>query len=427
MKKLALNFICKNERPVIERMLRSALPVTDLIVVNDTGSTDGTQDLIRRFGEKHNIPTYVFERPFDDFGSSRQYALDMLKQLVAGMGWPLESVWGFWIDCDERLILSKEFDRSKIDKDLHLVMTHDGNARYLKTLFFRLSVSFQWVGPIHETLLSPRQDLVTEILDEAHVVYTSEGHSWKGDLSEKYKHYAAVLEGYSQQDSAPRWVFYCAQSYMAAANYIKDDAGKRRCWRKAEEFYARRVAMQDENNNEQYFSQYQLALIASYLGATWVNTKKLLLEAYYMSPKRGEAFQEIIHYYFERKDWRLAYFYSSFTINTFHGKVPAGENLLFLDESLYRWRFLFTHYLICRGCGETTEAKACYEQLMGLVAEKREFFQRADLRLIFRQSPALLNLHETLDRFKERIGLNLSPNKRSLLPGFSGAVASIPA
>jgi len=48
MNKLALNFICKNESHVVERMLNSAKGITDLIVVNDTGSTDGTQELIKK-------------------------------------------------------------------------------------------------------------------------------------------------------------------------------------------------------------------------------------------------------------------------------------------------------------------------------------------------------------------------------------------
>ena len=45
MGKLALNFICKDESPVIENMLESAKDIVDLIVVNDTGSTDGTQQI----------------------------------------------------------------------------------------------------------------------------------------------------------------------------------------------------------------------------------------------------------------------------------------------------------------------------------------------------------------------------------------------
>jgi glycosyltransferase involved in cell wall biosynthesis len=61
-------------------MLNSVKTITDLIVVNDTGSTDGTQELIKKFGLENNIPTYVFERP-DDFEKSRNFAMQNLETL----------------------------------------------------------------------------------------------------------------------------------------------------------------------------------------------------------------------------------------------------------------------------------------------------------------------------------------------------------
>jgi glycosyltransferase involved in cell wall biosynthesis len=67
MPKLILNTIVKNESHCILKMLESAMKISDAIVIADTGSTDGTQDLIKKFGEENNIPTYVVERPFDDF------------------------------------------------------------------------------------------------------------------------------------------------------------------------------------------------------------------------------------------------------------------------------------------------------------------------------------------------------------------------
>ena len=76
MGKLALNFICKDESHVIGKMLESAKSITDLIVATDTGSTDGTQDIIRKFGEDNNIPTYVYDRPFDNFENSRNNSME---------------------------------------------------------------------------------------------------------------------------------------------------------------------------------------------------------------------------------------------------------------------------------------------------------------------------------------------------------------
>jgi len=78
MGKLALNFICKNESHIINKMLESCKSVTYLIVATDTGSDDGTQDIIRKFVEENNIPTYVFDRPFDNFEKSRNFSMDKL-------------------------------------------------------------------------------------------------------------------------------------------------------------------------------------------------------------------------------------------------------------------------------------------------------------------------------------------------------------
>ena len=51
MGKLALNFICKNESHIINKMLESCKEITDLIVATDTGSTDGTQEIIKDLSE----------------------------------------------------------------------------------------------------------------------------------------------------------------------------------------------------------------------------------------------------------------------------------------------------------------------------------------------------------------------------------------
>ena len=46
---IVLNMIVKNESRVIERMLKSVSPLIDYYVICDTGSTDETPNIIRRF------------------------------------------------------------------------------------------------------------------------------------------------------------------------------------------------------------------------------------------------------------------------------------------------------------------------------------------------------------------------------------------
>ena len=82
-------------------MLEAASKITDLIVILDTGSTDGTQDIIKNFGKENNIPTYVFERPFDSFDKSRTFGMEKLREVIRELGWNLNEVWGWWCDADE--------------------------------------------------------------------------------------------------------------------------------------------------------------------------------------------------------------------------------------------------------------------------------------------------------------------------------------
>ena len=128
MGKLALNFICKDESHVIERMLTSVKSIVDLIVVNDTGSTDGTQDLIKKFGQENNIPTYVFDRPFDDFEKSRNHAMQKLRDVVKELGWDANKVHGFWIDCDEQMVVEPGFNKNQFTNDLYMINTFIGQS-----------------------------------------------------------------------------------------------------------------------------------------------------------------------------------------------------------------------------------------------------------------------------------------------------------
>jgi tetratricopeptide (TPR) repeat protein len=72
---LELSMIVKNGAPVLERCLRSAAPFVDRILIGDTGSTDGSQDLARAFGAE------VIDIPWEqDFSRARNRVLQMRKR-----------------------------------------------------------------------------------------------------------------------------------------------------------------------------------------------------------------------------------------------------------------------------------------------------------------------------------------------------------
>ncbi|MFI5334997.1 MAG: hypothetical protein ACHQT8_07570, partial [Chlamydiales bacterium] len=76
-KKICLNMIVKDESAVIEKCLSTVKPLIDYWVIVDTGSKDGTQDLIRNFLK--DIPGELHERPWVNFEYNRNEALDLAR------------------------------------------------------------------------------------------------------------------------------------------------------------------------------------------------------------------------------------------------------------------------------------------------------------------------------------------------------------
>ena len=54
--KLALCMIVKNESHIIHECLESIYKFVDYWIISDTGSTDGTQDIIKNFFKEKGIP-----------------------------------------------------------------------------------------------------------------------------------------------------------------------------------------------------------------------------------------------------------------------------------------------------------------------------------------------------------------------------------
>lgn len=62
--KICLNTMVANESHVIIRMLESCYRHIDHWVIQDNGSTDGTQDLIQNFFKEKNIPGILYSTPW---------------------------------------------------------------------------------------------------------------------------------------------------------------------------------------------------------------------------------------------------------------------------------------------------------------------------------------------------------------------------
>jgi tetratricopeptide (TPR) repeat protein len=140
---LTAALIVRDEAAVLDDCLASIIDVVDEIVIVDTGSTDATRDIARRWG------AVLLEHPWkDNFAEARNVGLDHAT-----------GDWILYIDADERLV---EPDRSRMDSLLRdsdaaafRILFHpqvDASA-YLEFRIWRNDVSVRFEGIIHETVV----------------------------------------------------------------------------------------------------------------------------------------------------------------------------------------------------------------------------------------------------------------------------------
>lgn len=390
MKKTGLNFICKNESHVINRMLESVCPITDLIVAVDTGSTDNTISLIRQYGNEKKIPTYVFERPFDNFSNSRNYALTKLKEVVNLLNWNSEETWGFWIDCDEIMEI-KFFSKDILEKDIYYVTIYSENIFNSRQLFFNLSKQVYWVGPIHEYIKSKENNITEDVIKGIQIKYEKAGASWKLNLENKFLSYVAKLKEYVNDGHVEfRWLFYIGDSYNAAAMACRDKEKSRKYLILATKYYEEAASGKLDTRDEKYRVYERLAGNKIRLNCSWAEIHQTLLKTYTIDKRHAEPLSKIIEYYISTKQWSIAYVYSSFTFSNFHNNKPIDHDISEIIPCLYQWKIAFYHYIICIQLGKIKDGIQLYRELINLLKNHSDIFETQDRLLIRLHSPSII-------------------------------------
>ena len=380
MARLILTQIMKNEAHVITRMLNSIRPIVDIICLVDTGSTDNSIEVVKNWGEQNKIETHVFERPFDNFENSRNYSIQMAREVTAGRG---DDFWGFWLDADEMIEILPNFNKNNINKDLYMFNTYINVMKYTRNECYKLDKPFRFYGPVHEFIVCDDKNITSGLMDGLNVRVQMDGGSWKGNIPEKYKSHAHVLEKYidaSRQD--PRWIFYTAQSYHDSACVPDSREENEERLRRSMKYYKERISRADGYPEEIFYSQFRVGTIMRVLEMPFSQTLNELMKAYSMDPLRAEPIKAIIDHYLSVGEWNNAYLFSKFAKVNFHGKNPYPQRLLFVDEALYIWKILEVHAAASFYTGRRDEAKQTFQEMVEISRQQPQYFTPDDLQKI---------------------------------------------
>lgn len=310
---IGLMMIVKDEAHVIRRCLDSVRPFVDWWVVADTGSSDGTQELVRE--ALAGVPGELVERPWVDFGHNRQEVLD-LARASAHRG---ADDYALWIDADEQL---RDLPPRRPDltaSGYQLQVTYD-DARYTRLCLVRLADPWRWTGPIHEYLDLPGAVLGT--LDAPGVLVRHDG-ARAGDPDTYRKDAALIERALRATPEDPRLQFYLAQSWR--------DAGEPE---RALAAYATRIANPAGWEQERWQARFQSARLRERLGEPVDQVVDAYLAAYQACPWRAEPLVEAARLERSRERYEVALLYARAAAAL---PMPGGEGL-FVNVATYTWR-----------------------------------------------------------------------------------------
>jgi glycosyltransferase involved in cell wall biosynthesis len=207
--------ICKNEKGNIERVLQSLAKVTDDIVVYDSGSTDGTLDVLQQF------PVRVVLGPWMGFGKTKRHAVSLALR-----------DWVLCLDADEAIDeeLQQNLENLRLDNkqtvyrigfknllgDKHLRFGEWGGDRHIR-LFNRTVVNWD-EAIIHERLQIPPTVTVQSL--KGYVLHRTMKDTV--EYSQKMVQYALLnAEKYYRQGKGSTWIKrWLAPQFAFAKHYI---------------------------------------------------------------------------------------------------------------------------------------------------------------------------------------------------------------
>ncbi len=325
---ICLNMIVRNEAHVVARALDLVAPFISSWVIVDTGSDDGTQDVIRDHMARLGIPGQLYERPWRDFGHNRSEAL-ALAQGRADYIWVL--------DADDAVVGTP--DLTGLDAAVYDVRRRFGSTVYWLPQLFRDGLAVRYIGVTHEYTEWDGDQAAVHLEGAYHVedLHVS-ARNMSGEKAARDRD--LLLAEVQRHPDDARSVFYLAQSYFDLADYAN-----------ALRWYARRVELGGWEQ-EVYFALFRTALSLKASGAPWPQVQDAYLRAWEFRPGRAEPLFNIAVAYRLDQRYQLGYLFARRAAET---RYPEADNL-FVSSDVYAWRAADERAICASQIGRHAEA-----------------------------------------------------------------------
>lgn len=275
---ISLAMIVKDEEAVLERCLKSIKDYVDEIIIVDTGSTDNTVEIAKKYATK----VFYFEW-IDDFAAARNFSFSKCTEDFI-----------LWVDGDDIILPEdgkKIRDLDLSDKDIVVfdyIYSHDeyGNSESTvpRERIFRRSLNLQWENEIHEVIPLSKPYYIADI--ELH-------HYRQGTTSERN---LLILERIVKKHKKvePRNIYYLAKEYYDS-NKIESSI----------KYFKQYLKRQDGWWENKYEAMCYLAKCYRHKNMI-TDFKKWIFEGIKLEERTAEPYYLLGDYYFDNHQWEKA-------------------------------------------------------------------------------------------------------------------------
>jgi hypothetical protein len=360
---ICLCMIVKNEAGVLARCLRSCRDLIDCWVICDTGSSDGTHELITR--ELEGIPGELYRHTWVDFGHNRS----VLMELAAGRADYL-----LLIDADMTVVQSAPL--GGLTADAYMLRQGDERFDYRNKRLVRGDLRWRYVGVTHEYLSCLDVERSVERLDALVI----DDHGDGGSKDDKFERDRALLKAELREhpDNA-RAMFYLAQTQRDLGTQTGDIGALA----SARDLYERRAGMGGWEE-EVCCAWRQAGRLSAELGE-WPRASAAFMAAWEARPSRLEAVHDLVAGLLDRHQHRTANRFTTLAAGV--GRLAVPEDILFVEPWVYRWGLLFQHSIAAYWCGELDASIRACKRLLAIESLPDAHRRQAEvnMRLAFSQ------------------------------------------
>jgi len=349
---VAFTCMVKNEKDNILRSLNTCLEIADLVILLDTGSTDETIEITRKFCKDNKLPFFCIQSNWiDDFSYSRNILLsyaddkadvlllydanDELKEpfklkVIINSTFTNKEIKGYYVEQEWR-----EGENLDTYRNIKLIKTKQG---------------WKYSFPIHEYIFIPdlkAENVPTIDANTKIKYYQDRKEDNKRTSKRQTKDKEVLFKAHMKNPLEPRTIFYLAQTLSACGEY------------KAAYIYYQKRLKFTGHMEEIFLSYVKCGELALLLNHGWEECMIWFLKAFEFMP-RVEPLIRIVMYYYTTKNIHMAFTFIRAAVIL---SYPV-QATLFISKHFYDYLRWHLYAKIAYDIGLKEEAKRALENIL---------------------------------------------------------------